>query len=107
MKKIKNLIRGLILGVSALIIVGCATQTLPPGGQTTESVITACSTYATVLIQLTAIKPQLSASDVGTINKSVTLTEPICGNPNSYNSSGAISALMTETTTLKSILAKP
>lgn len=96
-----------LLGLVALGLISCTTQTLPPGGQTTESVITACATYTTVLQQLTAIKSRLTASDINTVNKSVALSEPICGNPNSYNTAGAISALVTETATLKSIIAHP
>ena len=98
--------KALILALGLLGLGACATQTLPPGGQVTESVITACSSYATVLTSLTPFKPKLSASDVATVNKSVALTMPICSDPNSYNTSGALAAVVAETANLKSILAK-
>ena len=98
--------KALIVALGLLALGACATQTLPPGGQVTESVITACSSYATVLTSLTPFKPKLSASDVATVNKSVALTMPICSDPNSYNTSGALAAVVAETANLKSILAK-
>ena len=98
--------KALILALSLLALGACATQTLPPGGQVTESVITACSSYGTVLSALTPFKAKLSMGDVATVNKSVALTMPICSDPNSYNSSGALAAVVAETANLKSILAK-
>ena len=98
--------KALILALGLLALGACATQTLPPGGQVTESVITACSSYGAVLSSLTPFKPKLSASDVATVNKSVALTMPICSDPNSYNTSGALAAVVAETANLKSILAK-
>ena len=98
--------KALILALGLLGLGACATQTLPPGGQVTESVITACSGYGAVLSSLTPFKPKLSAGDVSTVNKSVALTMPICSDPNSYNTSGALAAVVAETANLKSILAK-
>ncbi len=91
--------------IPGLVVLGaCTSQTLPPGGQVTESVITACSSYATVLTALTPFKPRLSANDISTVNKSITLTIPICSSPSSYNTSGAVAAVMAETANLKTIL---
>ena len=98
--------KALILALGLLALGACATQTLPPGGQVTESVITACSGYGTVLSALTPFKPKLSTGDVATVNKSISLTMPICSDPNSYNTSGALAAVVAETANLKTILAK-
>ena len=98
--------KALIVALGLLALGACATQTLPPGGQVTESVITACSSYGAALSALTPFKPKLSAGDVATVNKSVALTMPICSDPNSYNTSGALAAVVAETANLKSILAK-
>ena len=104
MKKWLNKVKAWWLITGLAVLGACATQTLPPGGQVTESVITACSSYATVLTSLTPFKPKLSASDVATVNKSIALTRPICSNPNSYNASGALAAVVAETSNLKNIL---
>lgn len=84
---------------------GGTTQTLPPGGATTESVVTACSAYATVLKSLTPLKPTMSASEISTVGKSILLTSPVCSNPSSYNTNGALQAILAETANLKTILA--
>ena len=60
--------KALIVALGLLALGACATQTLPPGGQVTESVITACSSYSAVLSALTPFKPRLSAGDVVTVN---------------------------------------
>ena len=104
MRTFKSISHGIILFFSGLTLAACASQSLPPGGQVTESVITACSGYATVLTSLTPFKPKLSASDVATINKSIALTMPICSDPSSYNTSGAVAAIVAETSNLKNIL---
>ena len=106
MKKWLNKVKAWWLITGLAVLGACATQTLPPGGQVTESVITACSSYGTVLSALTPFKPKLSAGDVATVNKSVALTMPICSDPNSYNTSGALAAVVAETANLKTILAK-
>ena len=100
MKRLKSLFPALALA----FLGACATQTLPPGGQTTESIITACSSYASALSALTQFKSKLSANDVASVNKSNALVSPICSNPASYNTSGAVSAIVYETANLSAIL---
>jgi len=82
----------------------CATQTLPPGGSTTEAVMSACGTFGAALQSVTPLKPKLSKGDINKIDAAILLTSPICENPAAYNSNGALSALVTETGNIQAVL---
>ena len=102
----KRILRNLKLGwVSFLLMLGaCATQTLPPGGQTTESIVAACTSYTSTLHALTPFKAKLSASDILYVGKANTLVTPICSDPASYTTAGALQAVVTEAAQLSTIL---
>ena len=107
MKRLGTRIKWGILGLAMIGFGACATtQTLPPGGATTESIITACTSYATALGGLTPIKGTMSPSGVSAVDTSIRLVSPICSNPASYSTPGALQAIVTETANLKTILAK-
>jgi hypothetical protein len=101
MKRIKFLFPALVL---AFLGACSTTQTLPPGGQTTESLVTACTSYASALHALTPFKSKLSATEINYVNQSNALAAPVCANPANYSTSGALQAIITETADLNSIL---
>ncbi len=87
-----------------LLLGGCTTtQTLPPGGQTTEAIIATCNTYQAALKALTPVKSTMSAANIAIVNAANNLTQPICGNPAAYNSNGALAALQAEIGNLQAI----
>ena len=105
MKKFIDKIKLACLLFGLAFLGACATsQTLPPGGQTTEGVISACDSFATALTAVTPFKPKLSPGDIAKVNAAILLVSPVCQNPSSYNSNGALSAIVTETANLSAIL---
>lgn len=100
MKFLKALFPALMLLVAAC----STTQTLPPGGKTTEDVIAACTSYAGSLNALIPFKDKLPANVIDNINKSIALTMPICSNPASYSATGAVAAVTAESGNLSTIL---
>ncbi len=99
-----------ILGISTVLVLsGCAsffgaTQTLPPGGTTTESVASVCDIFTATLKTLTPLKSSMSSGNIATVNASIRLAQPICDNKTMYNSNSAIVAIKAETANLAAIL---
>lgn len=107
LKKFGTKIKLGILGLAFLGFGACSTtQTLPPGGANTESIITACTSYGTALKSIIPIKSTMSPSGISSVDTSIRLVDPICSNPASYSTPGALQAILTETANLKTILAK-
>jgi len=100
----KNSLKALLPVVALALLGACATQTLPPGGATTEAVSSACDTFGAALQSVTPLKPKLSKGDINRINAAILLTSPICENPASYNTNGALSAVITETGNIQAVL---
>lgn len=105
MKRFLDKIKWAFLFTGLAILGACATQqTLPPGGQTTEAVISACDSFSSALTAVIPFKSKMSSGDISKVNAAILLASPICHNPASYNSNGAISAIVTETGNLSAIL---
>jgi len=101
----KNHLKSLLPVVALALLGACATtQTLPPGGATTEAVMSACGTFGAALRSVTPLKPKLSQGDINRIDAAILLTSPICENPAAYNTNGALSALVTETGNIQAVL---
>lgn len=91
----------LILFLSALgLCFGCA-QSLPPGGQTQEAMISACRAYDSALTQLAAVP--LSPSDIDQVNTVRAIINPICISPVSYQIPGLLQNVETETQRILSL----
>jgi len=100
----KNHLKSLLPVVVLALLGACATQKLPPGGATTEAVISACDTFGAALRSVTPLKPKLSQGDINRIDAAILLTSPICENPAAYNTNGALSTVATETGNIQAIL---
>jgi hypothetical protein len=99
-------VKSILLGASLISFGACAMfggQTLPPGGAVTESVVTVCSTFSASLKAVTPMKATMTANDISIVDKSILFATPICKNPASYNSNGAIAGLKAEIKNLVSI----
>ena len=107
MRNIKNLIRGSILGIAGISLMACSLmvhQALPPGGQTAETVISYCDIFSTALRTVTPLKATMTSNDRSIVQKSILFATPICGNPSSYNTNGAIAGLKAEIANIQLII---
>lgn len=97
MTHLKNrLIRFFLSLGTGLVLAACASQSLPPGGATQESMITACRAYDDALVQLSSVS--LTAPEIGEVNTIRALINPICTDPNSYQLPGLLQNVQVETT---------
>lgn len=96
----------LILFLSALgLSFGCVHQTLPPGGTTQETMITACRSYNFALINLLPFK--LSPSELQAIDGIRAVANPICINQANYLNPNALSIVNNAVVELQKMGGKP